>query len=323
MRFAPVFVLAPARSYSSVIVTMLGQHPSLYGFPELALFRAETVARLLSDPPNWRGTPTRTRMAGLLRALALRHHGEQSPDAVVRAYSWLECRRGWTVAHVLDHLLTGVAPLTGIEKSPESSAHEDFLARVCAAYPRARFLHVVRHPTTSIQSMYRVWKDLGYWNVTPGLFGQFCLGVWLHQHSRIARLGARLPPDRFLRVRSEELLTNPFQVLEELCRWLGIDYAPECIAPMLHPERSPFAQVGPEGATGGQDPDFLASPVIRHVGTPSVIEFPRDWVLDPWTVVAVARLAEHFGYTRPATDGRSCKTGIDPDGPPEMHELLA
>src|SRR4029077_20834739 len=37
-RFAPIFVLAPARSYTSCIITMLGQHPDLVDFPELKLF---------------------------------------------------------------------------------------------------------------------------------------------------------------------------------------------------------------------------------------------------------------------------------------------
>src|SRR5262249_10281696 len=47
--FAPVFVLAPARSHSSVAVAMLSQHPAMYGFPELRLFRARDVAGLLKD----------------------------------------------------------------------------------------------------------------------------------------------------------------------------------------------------------------------------------------------------------------------------------
>jgi len=38
----PVFVLAP-RSFSSIVATMLGQHPQMYGVPELELFAAETM----------------------------------------------------------------------------------------------------------------------------------------------------------------------------------------------------------------------------------------------------------------------------------------
>src|SRR5262249_46194462 len=40
---APVFILCPIRSFSSVACAMLGQHPELYAFPELRLFNADTV----------------------------------------------------------------------------------------------------------------------------------------------------------------------------------------------------------------------------------------------------------------------------------------
>jgi hypothetical protein len=37
-RFAPVFVLAPAKSHSSVVTTMVGRHPDLADLLELKLF---------------------------------------------------------------------------------------------------------------------------------------------------------------------------------------------------------------------------------------------------------------------------------------------
>ena len=45
-RFEPVFVLAPARSYTSVISAMVGQHPDLVGLPELKLFSYPTIREL-------------------------------------------------------------------------------------------------------------------------------------------------------------------------------------------------------------------------------------------------------------------------------------
>ncbi len=45
----PVFLLAPARSYSTVALALLAGHPGLHGFPELMLFNADTVAEPLSS----------------------------------------------------------------------------------------------------------------------------------------------------------------------------------------------------------------------------------------------------------------------------------
>ena len=43
-RFQPVFLLATARSFSSVVTAMIGQHPQLAGLPELKLFCAADIA---------------------------------------------------------------------------------------------------------------------------------------------------------------------------------------------------------------------------------------------------------------------------------------
>ena len=55
--YAPLFMIAPARSYTSVIAAMLGQHPDLYAFPELMLFRDDQVAGLLAATPRVKGPP--------------------------------------------------------------------------------------------------------------------------------------------------------------------------------------------------------------------------------------------------------------------------
>src|SRR5262245_2248226 len=104
-RAAAVFLLAPARSGSSVGAAMVGQHPELYGFPELRLFRAETVRGLLAEPPAGDGMPARQRTAGLVRALAQLHEGEQSGASTERAWCWLVERPDWPIAAVLAHLL--------------------------------------------------------------------------------------------------------------------------------------------------------------------------------------------------------------------------
>ena len=40
---APLFLLAPPRSYTSLMNAMLGQHPQAFGLPELCLFNVSTL----------------------------------------------------------------------------------------------------------------------------------------------------------------------------------------------------------------------------------------------------------------------------------------
>lgn len=294
--FAPMFAVGPARSYTSVIVAMLGQHPDLYSFPELMLFRSDRVEGLLTNLPGVNGPPVTSRVSGLVRALAQVHEGQQTPDSVARASAWLHARRPWRTDEIFDHLLAALGPRIGVEKSPENSGRRDFLARMTASYPRARYLHIVRHPTATARSMYKAWTPLGYWDVAPELFGQFCLGVWYLHHKRIMRLSQSLPPDRYLRVRAEDVVRDPHQALPPICRWLGLSDCEQAIEQMCHPERSPFASLGPEGAIGGYDPHFLRDPKLRGAAVPPTFDLPGGWVVDPWFHLGVIKLAHELGY---------------------------
>ena len=46
---SPVFILSPPRSFSTVVCSMLGQHPQLYGLPEIDLFGAESTGGFLKQ----------------------------------------------------------------------------------------------------------------------------------------------------------------------------------------------------------------------------------------------------------------------------------
>jgi hypothetical protein len=144
--------------------------------------------------------------------------------------------------------------------------------------------------------MHRVWHDKGYWNVAPALFHHFCLGVWYHQHSRILEFTRGLPPDRMLRIRSEDVLNTPAETLPRICRWLGLEGGGEEIEAMTHPERSPYARTGPLGAAGGWDQDFMLDPALRPTGLPASLDLPADWVVDPWLELASRELAGRLGY---------------------------
>jgi len=283
---------------------MIGLHPELSGFPELTIFRRASVHDLITDPPGWKGVPTRSRLAGLLRTLAQFHDGEQSEVSVDAAMGWLEQRRSWGVADVFDYLLEQVAPRTAVEKSPDNSARADFLDRLRRSYPRARFIHLTRHPVTTVESMWEVYRDRGLWNIPPELLHQFCLGAWYFHHRRILDLARGLPPEQMLRVRSEDVLSDPPGQLAAIARWLGVDDSPAAIDTMCHPERSVFAAPGPRGAEGGNDTKFLRHPELRPPRWPSGVGVPREWVVDPWFHVEVLRLAAFLGY-RPGegTDG--------------------
>jgi len=98
---SPVFLLAPPRSYTSLMNAMLGQHPQAFGLPELSLFNNEILGQMwIRASDEMGGTDAKTRH-GLLRAVAEIYAGEQTMYTVRMAEHWCAARQHRSVASVI------------------------------------------------------------------------------------------------------------------------------------------------------------------------------------------------------------------------------
>ena len=297
-RFAPVFVLATARSYSSVVTAMVGSNPDMVGLPELKLFLYPTIGELAASLPEyWRKRGVTHRSPGLVRAVAEFLFGDQSAASIASAQAWLRERPRWSGAKALDVLLEHIYPQTAIEKSPENVMTPVALRRLSAAYPRARYLHITRHPASTVRSMREHWHR----TMPNQPFDELevsCVVSWLDINQRICRFGATLEGDRYLKLRAEDVLNQSVAQLRSIARWLGVRADDDAVAAMCHPETSPFACFGPPdtGVIGGGDPGFLASPTPRRAVLPHTLEQPAGATVDPALWSMTTALATHLGY---------------------------
>jgi hypothetical protein len=297
-RFSPVFVLTTARSYSSVITTMVGQHPALAGLPELKLFCYPTIAELEASLPRfWFDRGITHRSPGLVRAVALLEFGDQELGSLESARTWLRNRSHWSGADVLDVLMERLSPRVAVEKSPEDVESDAALRRLAAAYPNARYLHLTRHPVTTQRSVKEHLNRSVPGYSMPGE-PMSAIAVWVETHSRILRFAAILPKHRYMRVRSEDVLNDPRSQLRSIAAWLGVETNECAIEAMMHPEASPFASVGPEGSgiVGGNDPDFLRDPIPRPVEIIRTLDQPPGWEGDSTLWQMTVDLATRLGY---------------------------
>lgn len=297
-RFAPVFVLAPARSYTSVISMMLGQHPDLVGLPELKLFSYPTVGEMEASLPSfWIRRGVTHRSPGLIRALAEFMFENQAPKSLTLARAWLLERSHWSGAGILDVLMAWVWPRICIEKSPENVETSAALERLAAAYPRARYLHLTRHPVTTQRSIQAHVNRIlqGHEQDGQPMSG---IAAWFTTHQRILQFAANLSTDRYMRVRAEDVLNSMRPQLQTIVVWLGVRSDPEAIEAMTHPEASPFAGFGPaeSGIVGGNDPAFLRDPIPHRVEVLNAIDQPPEWSEEPTVWQMVVDLANYLGY---------------------------
>jgi hypothetical protein len=102
-----------------------------------------------------------------------------------------------------------------------------------------------------------------------------------------------------MRVRGEDLLRDPDRVLQDIAAWVGVRTDPEAIRQMKHPERSPFAFLGPPGARYGNDRFFLENPALRASSVTEAlsVEGQLSWRNDGVEFCQeVKELAREFGY---------------------------
>jgi Sulfotransferase family len=309
-RADPVFVLAAPRSFSSVVAAMVGQHPQMFGLPELQLFGAETIS-------EWWELCARATFPmahGLLRAVAELIFGEQTEKTVQRARGWLQRRSHFSTSLVFELLAERAQPLTIAEKSPSIVYRQQFLERALRSFPRARFIHLVRHPWGHAQSILkaideaRKQGEVPQWVMNLAAFPNASHGgespregpqrSWYVLNHHICTFLDRLPAAQKMRVRGETLLNAPDEDLREIAQWLGLRTDPAAIEEMKHPERSPFACWGPPGARLGNDYYFLTNPALRpDRAEVHRLDEPLVWHLRRFALSAdVEMLAREFGY---------------------------
>jgi hypothetical protein len=287
---APLIILAPPRSFSSVVSTMLGEHPQMYGFPELHLFLGGTVEEIIHNERRYRAGISGPH--GVLRSLAQLHDGIQTTATLVRAAAWLNERTDWSTKKLMDYLFERVRPEISVEKTPLTSFRPEFMERAYAYYPDAYYLHLTRHPVANRKSLrefqVETWKARGVENYESRLDQ---LMTWHFIHSNILRFSETLPQGQTMRIRGEDVLSEPDVYLPQIAEWLGLRTDRKAIEAMKHPENSPYAFFAPQPARQGNDPKFLRSPELRpgKVRQPSLEDFFQrnsdlswlsGWVID-------------------------------------------
>ncbi|MEO1121976.1 MAG: sulfotransferase [Pseudomonadota bacterium] len=312
---APLFILAPPRSFTSVICGMIGQHPQMLGLPEVNLFAADNYAGLNEGiyklRPGFRH--------GLLRAIAQIGLGEQSAQNVDAAFGYLEDNRELSSGDVFKDLVAWADPKRLVDKSPIYVYTEAPLRRIAEAFPDAAFLHLTRHPRGTCESVFKLREKV------QGAMARFRGGaggaganppmmrsapnnrlaevedpdsMWLAPHKRILAFLSQIPPERRRWYRGEDFMAAPEEHLREVARWLDVDDSDEAIGEMMHPEHSPFACLGPPNARFGNDPSFMESPVLRPYTPPDIsLDGPLAGGDDVELSDALKDVARGFGYS--------------------------
>jgi hypothetical protein len=311
----PLFILAPPRSFTSIVCGMLGQHPEMYGLPELQLFGVETMS-------EWAAASLQASFPmrhGLLRSVAQLFFHEQTERTIPLAQGWIRRRSYMTTGMMFETIARKVFPRIPVEKSPAVAYRLEPMRRMLGMFPDARFLHLVRHPRGYCESVLKAIEACAQAGRVPEwltYLASYPLNTadgqgegasipkgdpqpgWLALHRNICEFLKQVSHERQLRVRGEDLLNSPASNLRAIATWLGLRTDSEAIEQMLHPDHSSYACFGPPGARNGNDLYFLQNPKVRpDRAMPQSLQGSLPWRQDGRGFLAeVTQLAEQFGY---------------------------
>jgi hypothetical protein len=287
---------------------MIGQHPEMYGLPEVNLFAAGTykeLSRIYRLRPGFRH--------GLLRAIAELGLGGQTEENVNAARAWLEEYEAVNTALIFQDLVEWSGHKRLVDKSPIYAYTPGTLERMLAAYPNARFMHLIRHPRATCESIYKL-RDV----VMTGL-GNMKVGdrvkklvekryervaeinspdsLWLKPHMQFIEFLKQIPEEQKFIVRGEEFMSNLDNYLLKVSEWLEISTSDEAIEAMKHPENSCYACYGPQNAKFGNDPSFLEAPALREYKSKTYsLDGPLEGSEGVTLSNEIKSLALEFGY---------------------------
>ncbi len=211
------FVLGFPRSGTKLLRAILNNHPRVFIANEL-LFLPLLAERFesygdVSQLPNFR--PMHRDVMATYYFAVRRKLGE----SLVTAEQWHAACESYDLTGVLAGIIRletgapGSGPVWLGDKSPNYTTH---LAAVAAAVPDAKFIHIVRDVRDVALSARKVWGKNVYRFAQRWVDG---LRVYESDH-------ARLPAERVLEVRYEDLLASPEQTVRGLLDYLGADYQP-------------------------------------------------------------------------------------------------
>ena len=226
-----VFVLSPPRSGSTLLRTMLGGHPSLFSPPELDLMSFNTLEERRSAFEGkysfW--------LEGVERAvMELKNCDSDTAKIIIKNYEL----KGFSTKQFYKEMQNWIKSSTPdierllVDKTPVYALDFKILERIEHDFDEPYYIHLTRYPYASVYSFIEAKLD-GVFFRYDHPFNQRELAelVWIISHENILNFLSRIPKKRQLKIRFEDLVTQPKEIMEDICNLLNIPFQSDMLKP--------------------------------------------------------------------------------------------
>lgn len=301
------FLLSSPRSGSTLLRVMLAGNPALFCPPELHLLPFATMAQ------RTHALTGSYLDEGLQRALMALMDVDESASEQELA-RWQE--EDWSIQAVYAQLQALAGSRLLVDKSPTYGGSLATLQRGETLFDGAQYIYLVRHPYAMIDSFVknRMHKVIGADEADPYVLAE---QIWTQTNQNMLAFLEQVPPTRKLVMRFEDLVSQPLQLVQQLCDFLGVPLAEA----MLHPYRGERMTDGVhERSLSIGDPNFLT-----HTGIDASLGNVWRKVKLPQPLgLAAQQVANTFGYelqpqkSQVALNGNGVSHHDAPASPPAL-----
>lgn len=230
-----VFILSPPRSGSTLLRAMLGGNPRLFAPPELYLLSFDNLA----DRKAWFSGSQKFQLEGNTRCLMqIKDMGLEEAEKLVAELEEKQMPTGEYYRMLQEWMGDRIL----IDKTPYYASHIETLRRAEEYFDQPLYIHLKRHPYGMIRSFEEAKLDQLWY---PRLVGvekalhepcpytrrELAEMIWLVLNQNIIEFLREIPGERQYSIKFEDLVGEPANTVNGLCRFLGVDYDKEMLNP--------------------------------------------------------------------------------------------
>jgi aryl carrier-like protein len=285
-----VFILSPPRSGTTLLRVMLAGHPELFAAPELQLLGFNSLAeRKIAFKGKfslW--------LEGTVRTLM--ECNRCDADQAKRLMEEYEAE-DLTTKHFYRVLQAKIGDRTLVDKSPSYALDPKALRKAERDFRDPLYIHLTRHPYPMVRSFEEIHMDqVLFLHEHPYSVRQLGELVWAISHMNIVEFLEGIPQDRQVRIRFEDLVARPREVMEDMCERLNLEFHEDLLDPYKEKEGRMTDGIHAASTPMG-DMKFHKHGSIQ----PEVADKLKEVATDNFLGDVTWSLAKTFGYEPPGT----------------------
>lgn len=235
---APIFVVGPPRSGTTLTGKIIGQHPEVLTLGETHFFedvwtRREQIGSL-DKPSAWKEASQR------VLTLYQRYNFPDAQRFVETAVSPDKLRTHMPQGGGYGDLyqtFTQLVAESAYKKRfcDDTPKHLFYLETIFDLFPNAKVVACVRDPRDYLTSYKNYWRRSTESERVKALYHPVVTSIlWRSIGSVLASLPQKYTPEQVCLIQYEKLVQSPEETVEKLCTFLNVAYAPEMLEVQTH-----------------------------------------------------------------------------------------